>query len=268
MIRLAAPEELSIKLAPGRLGVFAVKQFCQAQVYGQTPGVFSLWIQRPARDRPVCAAVSKFSGVLTVSAVPGILQRELEELAAFLLQIGGDRLEGEQSLLQLLGIAGDALLPFSCGQVMRLRGAQGNLAPADARIHTAQTLAPVYHLLCAADEHFAGQSHYETWLADFSHRCRHQSAQCLILIENQEIVSTLSISFLWGKNALVGGVATHPQYRGRGYAGALLTHLHELARKRGLSLWLLAADETLAVFYRRFGWEGVSRWASRALAPV
>ena len=274
MIRLAehvCPNLLEQEgLTLAQMGVFAVKQLAQQTIYGFAPGVFELWLQREDAGGRLCAGISRFAGVLTVCAVSDIAERELDELREFVCRIGGDRLEAQESLLCRLGIAGNGLLVFQSGQIMRVspQTVPPSTPPQGLTACATRTLTPVYQLLCAADGHFAHNTRFDAWLADFSHRCRHGLSECYVLTDGEQVFSTLNIAFFNGHTAIVGGVATHPDHRGQGLARALLSHLCGVAAKRGLELWLLAADDSLSQFYQTCGWENAGRWASRSLAPV
>lgn len=290
MIRLAADVCAAARagLCPANMGVFALKQLARLNIYGQTPGVYDLWLQLPdtnedsscvgeiSRYDTAVAAVSRFSGVLTVSARADLSAGALDELRLFLQQLGGDKLEGEERLLQRLGIAGDAMLPFCGSWVMQTASRLPAMAalpelPPDAEhfsLRPAESLSAVYQLLCKADPWFAAQVQYDAWLVDFSHRCRHQQSECYILTDDTHVVSTISILFLWNGQALAGGVATDPAWQNKGYARRMLAEFCRITDARGMTVQLMAADDRLAGFYERCGWEKQTRWASRGLSPL
>lgn len=86
-------------------------------------------------------------------------------------------------------------------------------------------------------------------------------SRMLILKENRRIVSHVSIyprqvytaeGFLL-KTGIIGGVATHPDYRKKGYATVLLKECIRIMEQQEYDLsllWPSAAD-----FYRKLGWE-------------
>lgn len=52
----------------------------------------------------------------------------------------------------------------------------------------------------------------------------------------------------------VGGVATHPDYRQRGYAGKLLTASEQFFRELSLPFGMLVCGEEKRLYYASFGW--------------
>lgn len=132
----------------------------------------------------------------------------------------------------------------------------------------AQSLTEVFALLCRADARFAAQVRYDAWLVDFSHRCRHQKSECYILKDDKNIISTISILYLWNGQAVAGSIATDPAWQNKGYARRVLAELCRMTARRGQTVRLLAADDCLAKFYERCGWEKQTRWASRGLSPL
>ena len=85
-----------------------------------------------------------------------------------------------------------------------------------------------------------------------------------ILEKDGEFISTAgvlfqeyppSISWLGASRGYVTSVYTVPEYRGRGYASALLRKITEEARARKLgNLWLLASNDGLSV-YKKLGFD-------------
>ncbi|MGH3650066.1 MAG: GNAT family N-acetyltransferase [Acidimicrobiia bacterium] len=52
----------------------------------------------------------------------------------------------------------------------------------------------------------------------------------------------------------VGGVATHPDHRRRGYAAVGIAHALEFLRDRGADFAILVCDDNLVDYYTRLGW--------------
>lgn len=81
------------------------------------------------------------------------------------------------------------------------------------------------------------------------------------VFENNTLVSAASITALTKKGAMVVGVATHPDYRSRGYASLLVNKVCSHSFAQGLDFLCLFYDNpTAGAIYRRLGFEPMDRW--------
>ena len=65
-----------------------------------------------------------------------------------------------------------------------------------------------------------------------------------------------------GGAALIGAVATHPDFRGRGYASACVAYLTALLQQERRQVFLSPKNEPAHRLYRRLGYVDTGRWGS------
>lgn len=213
-------------------GLFAAKQQALHAIYGIQCDV---WRQGTALQ------IARLGSTLTICGEPD----NHDELRSF-LSCMGVRVEGMASLLSRL-----ALPKCEKFSIMTAPAAAACLSP---DVRTSQRLSPVYTPLCAVQPEFAALS-YEAWLADFSHRCRHDFSQCFVIERDGVLLATFSILFRAAGQAIGGALAVHPAARGSGYGARLLAHSAAVCAMRGETLSLMAADDARAQYYLRRGWQ-------------
>lgn len=86
----------------------------------------------------------------------------------------------------------------------------------DATVCTTPSLPRVYDLL---RENFPGISAFDSWYPDVSHRVRHGNAHISVILDGDLVVSTAMSVAETSTAAVLGQVATHPDFRRRGLAG-------------------------------------------------
>lgn len=94
---------------------------------------------------------------------------------------------------------------------------------------------------------------YGAWLTDTSHRVRRGFAQAFILNK----CTTATIQYIIYGKALIGQVATLPEYRGRKYARQLLYWIGEKLNKDGITVYLFARNHRKS-YYEEIGFKEIS----------
>ncbi len=84
-----------------------------------------------------------------------------------------------------------------------------------------------------------------------------------IMVERGRVIASAQCSAETADHAMLGGVATLPLRRGRGYAaacvGALCTHLFDKGKRR-VCLFYLASNQPAARLYQRLGFTAGDQW--------
>ena len=120
-------------------------------------------------------------------------------------------------------------------------------------------LADIYDILNRAG--FVGLPDRAAWLCDVSARVKARTAMGATIIEDGQKAACAMVLFMTGKAALIGAVATLPDFRGRGLAGHLVTTLALQMIDTGKRAELLCANNDLLAFYEDIGFEPVGFWA-------
>lgn len=141
------------------------------------------------------------------------------------------------------------------GAVMRLK--HPALEPGETAL---PPLPDIYGLLCEA---FAGAlPSWEDWYVDVSHRLRHGCCRIAGVLEENEWAAVAMTTAECGPAAVIGGVATRPASRGRGYARRCVMSVAEALQKDGKAVWLSPKNEMAHTLYTRWGFEDAGEWAA------
>jgi predicted GNAT family acetyltransferase len=81
-----------------------------------------------------------------------------------------------------------------------------------------------------------------------------------LIRERDEIVSSVSTSAETSVSAMIGGVMTHPNYRGRGYASFCLSVMCDDLNREGKIACLTYDNPAADRIYKRVGFKDVGRW--------
>lgn len=117
-------------------------------------------------------------------------------------------------------------------------------------------LPNVHALLCACFDEMAPLN---AWYPDVSHRMRHDCCKIAVVLDGETVVSTAMTVAETDTSALLGQVATHHEYRGRGYAKTCINSL--ISRCKGKSLYILPMTEYARSLYEKMEFYPDGDWA-------
>lgn len=165
-----------------------------------------------------------------------------QELTAFLHTLGG----------RLCCRAEDArCLGFSPGRVLTVWKRQGT---GEDSLPPVPRGEPLYHLLSAAFP----MPPFSVWYPDFSHALRHGISR-VYLAGRQENPDACVLALCVRENeALLGGVTTREDLRGRGVAKTLL---EQTANRLGARTLFLLSEPELSPFYQQSGFLPAGEWS-------
>lgn len=139
------------------------------------------------------------------------------------------------------------------GEVMTAPHAVESLGTA-----TEPPLSALYPLLQAV---FANDiPPFDVWYADVHHRRRHGCFRAAAVMERERAVSCALVSAQTDSAVLLGGVATLPEARGRGYASACVTVLAHAEQAAGRAVYISPKNEQAAALYRRLRFVPCGQW--------
>lgn len=101
---------------------------------------------------------------------------------------------------------------------------------------------------------------FDAWYADVSHRWRHGLSRLMGIYENGEVAAVAMTTAEDSDAMLIGAVATLPAYRGKGYAGKLVTTLAAIGQAEGKTVWLSPKNERAEALYTRLGFVSAGRF--------
>jgi len=115
----------------------------------------------------------------------------------------------------------------------------------------------IYDIIKSAN--LVGVGDYLPWLSDTTFRMNRGATTALTALADGKAVATAMKLFITDHAVLLGAVATRPEYRGRGLAGALVTTLAESEKDKRVEL--LCKHDSIVEFYKSIGFEVKNEWS-------
>ncbi len=248
MIQLVTAENEAQFLAlANQPSVTACKIHTLYQCYRDDPTMAQFWIfSRGERPMGILSLCSK---VLTIWA-PYLLAPEFAEFLNF---IGWELVECDSTgIFSVANLLGAPVENCSVQRFDRLpqESLQRREIPA---IQDELSIRELYELLCQTDEKFKDVSVLDAWMCSISHRVRHGFSKVYGILEGEALVSTAGIYTESASCGVIESVATHPQYRGRGYASALVLQCVQTLASAGKSALLVTSQLRTHEMYHRLG---------------
>lgn len=117
-------------------------------------------------------------------------------------------------------------------------------------------LPDVHHLLNSC---FETMVPLNSWYPDVSHRIRHDCAKIAVILDGDAVVSTAMTVAEIDSAAVIGQVATHGDYRRRGYAKSCINSI--VSRCKDKELYILPMTESAHSLYVSLGFIPDGEWA-------
>lgn len=200
-------------------------------------------------DLNITAALSLIDGQMTLSCH---MDADFMELAEFVQTIGYENILCDSSACAKL-----CLSPAKTGSIVEYKNSKS--IKSDVPLAEGFDLSIIYGILKHSD--FNGLPEYLPWLTDVSHRLRRGTAKVIAAEESGKAVACAMVVFKTSSAAILGAVATLPEFRGKGYAGALVTALAEEMKAKKRRVNLLCAEGSIIRFYQNLGFEKIGEWS-------
>lgn len=209
------------------------------EAYGFNYQFARFWIQKNS-DGEITAALSCVDGVASLEAADGT---DFEELSAFLPFSEMKILYSKESLVEKLSVN---TITQSASMIYNR---QNNKEYSEYDIIQNADLKKVYACLSSS---FDDLPPFEEWLPDVSHRVRHKTASAFAKEQNGIYTSVVMAVAESKKAVILGGVATVPDYRNKGYAGELVSFFTDYFNKLNKKIYLCCEEDKLN-FYNNLG---------------
>lgn len=234
----------------------AFLSFCDRDVFGTRIKAYyncystdfdfmKFWTQYDDDGR-ITAAISRIDGDATLCAE----NADFEELSEFLNIVGFRTVQCEKFAAERLTDE-----PFEWGYVVRCDSV-GNYN--EAKLKKVFELREIYDII--KPENLTGVGDYLPWLSDTTYRVNRGAAEGRIAMCGGENAGCAMVLFRTDKAALLGAVATRPQFRGRGLARSLVLDLAEMELAEGRHVELLCKSGSIVEFYKSIGFRAVNEW--------
>lgn len=216
------------------------------QSYGTDFPFCEFWLQ--SGERGEAAVIARVDGCMTVCGV----SPDTYELSEFLQAVGGSEVFTSYALR--------LEPPFTVrekGVVMRCNS--NAPMPRAFSVDASPKLDDVYAVLSASGQAEALGEH-DAWYVDVSHRVRHKTARAAVFYcENLPAACAMAVAET-PSDALLGGVAVQPCFRGRGFGAGIVSALCGALNLENKNVCLCCA-EGLTGFYKKLGFEPDGGWA-------
>ncbi|MBQ3518173.1 MAG: hypothetical protein IJA31_02500 [Clostridia bacterium] len=178
---------------------------------------------------------------------------DFESLAALLLFAGAKTVIGNADCI--------AKLPFvqtDKGYIMSAEKTQLPLFSAEKT--DSEQLPLLYPVLFGKTVEQADRRAYMAWFADLSHRVRHGLSEWFYVAQNNAFVSCAGILYSNAQYACIGGVATLPEARKRGFGRICTLTAARSALQNGQIPCLACADNGIEKWYAGMGFAVCGQW--------
>lgn len=223
--------------------VFGTRIKAYYNCYGTEYDFVKFWVQ--IENEEVVSAISRIDGDMTVSSI-GI---NTDELKSFIAMVGFNTVQCEKRIAESMNLKSSVN-----GYVVEYKG--NSYAPKDINLKSDFELKDIYDIIKA--ENLVGVGDYLPWLSDTSFRVNRNVTSALLVQENAGCAMCL---FRTDKASLLGGVATRPEYRGKGIAGSLVTRLAKVEKSKGNRVELLCKADSIVDFYKSIGFDVTNEWS-------
>lgn len=115
----------------------------------------------------------------------------------------------------------------------------------------------VYHLLSQC---FIPMPPFDSWYVDLSHRIRHGYGHITTYQQNGRCISCAVTVAEAPDAAVIGGVCTHPDYRGQGLASRCVQAILQEKDLSNRRVYLTVENKELIPFYKHQGFEIAGKW--------
>lgn len=114
-------------------------------------------------------------------------------------------------------------------------------------------ISELYDLLCEADSHFKDVSVFDAWMCSISYRVRHGYSKVYGIFDNEKLIATAGVYTESASCGVIESVATHPDYRMRGYASALTLQAVQLLMSNKKHALIVTSNLRTHEMYHKLG---------------
>lgn len=225
--------------------IYSCRIMCLVESYGLKFDFVQFWLQYD-ENNSITSAISKYDNAVTVQTTEN---SDISELTEFLEIIGFGSVLSDTAFFDNR--------KTTDGIIMELVNPQRKAA-SNAEIIVNPDSNEVYKLLTECQSERFIVPKYEDFLLDMSHKIRHDTALCVVVRNNRELVST-AMTVAQSKNtAIIGAVATVPQFRKCGFGGIAVMSLAEMLKNR--KIFIMRSKDENENFYKSLGFENKGKF--------
>lgn len=228
--------------------------YIDLQVYGYCyKDYITTWIVEESNE--IHAILYQYYNTLQVFCLNRLKPEESKEICAYILKNKFVMISGSAEAMEEVFCHAAPYYRKSHGYILAKEdcGLQKNMKN-KAYIATEADCHEIAELICSQENIGA---HYtidvlEEQLVD---RMKNRGCKNVIIRKDNRIVSHMGVYADGRKIAVLGGLVTHPDYRGAGYGPIVLDNLAGLVISEGKKPILFCYEDKLIKWYRRQGWK-------------
>lgn len=217
---------------------YACRILSQLLAYGTDERFLEHWVQLEA-DKPR-AVISRMDGNMTV-----FCEKSDEELNEFIEAVGFNTILADKQFFPQYW-SGEAVLKFARKSETKFFD--------DIEIDFNPTIQEVYSILAECKGAGFEVPDFDSFYPDMSHRVRHNLSRIFAAKIDGQAVACCMTSAETDSCAIISGVATLPEMRGKGYAGRLVA---EMVKNFGNREVFVFCRRELVGFYNRLGFNKI-----------
>lgn len=229
--------------------------FCDRDVFGTRIKAYyncyftdydfvKFWVQYDEKGE-ITAAISRVEGDATLCAC----NCDTEELKEFFNIVGYRTIQCERAVAEKLSERSDWGYVVRCEKIL----------PCDEiELKKFFEYREIYDII--KPENLTGVGDCLPWLSDVTFRVNRNAAQGRIALTDGENSGCAMVLFRTDKAALLGAVATKPEFRGRGIARSLVLGLARQEKEQGRRVELLCKNGSIVEFYKSIGFSVINEW--------
>lgn len=228
---------------------FGTRIYSHFLCYGYEYNFVDFWVQI-SENNLITAALCKLDGDLVVCACE---DADFEEISAFLNFTDKLSVTFDSKFIEYIKLECDSV---SQGDILMYSKAKKNCT------HLSVTVPDIkeYHnllLACKSADFFVPE--YLNFLSDVSRRMQQGVCDiCGVYCDDKLVSCAMTVSYT-DFSVILGAVATHPQYRKRGFAGFVVSSLAEKYKYLD-SVYIYTTIERNTRFYESLGFSVCDRW--------
>lgn len=225
--------------------IYSCRIMCLAESYGLKFDFVQFWLQYD-ENNSVTSAISKYDNAVTVQTSEN---SDIPELTKFLEIIGFGSILSDINFFSNRKVTDGIVMELVNPQRKDVSNAEVIINP---------DLNEIYKLLteCQSEKFIVPK--YEDFLLDISHKIRHNTALCVAVRNSGKLISS-AMTVAQSKNtAVIGAVATVPQFRKCGFGGIAVMSLAEMLENR--KIFIMRNKDENENFYKSLGFENKEKF--------
>ena len=222
--------------------IYACRIGCCLQSYGLHSPFDSFYLQINEQDNVIGAAADYYHDLTLLLTA----ESDLDEWRCWAEMTGFHSLLCDTPLLPDYSIETGAVMTLT-------HPLPAPSLPTGFTVTEQPDLKALWHLLKSCENTDFAVPAYEDFLPDISHKLRHGTAVCRVLQKNGYMMAAAMTVALTEHTALIGGVATAPDYRRQGFGAYCVRTL--CTDLNGRTIYLMRDIHRHADFYQQCGFE-------------